>query len=448
VTIVGAERTTRGREIISVVLGADGRIGEQAKTQIDPTEEPHYVAGIGRRVFMVEGVTFGIAICHEAFRYPEIVRSLVLGGAQIVFVPHFVTTDDGSLPTLWCDASNPYNEKAILCRALENTVYVAAADVAGPDQGSATCIIAPDGTLVARLEYGRVGVVAADIDLDRATRLLALRWAPSATRESPAQGVYPAPGDSSSSVVVRTSYDASSTRSSSGRWRRPGSPTTISIPRPRARRSHGRTRSARRASYQQSPAGSRQRQAVLVRIAEQWSPVHWRAFGRCGGEPIDIGTCRGVAPARNDAIAHSPEPEARSNTRRPATDSGCSRRYRPIASPPAQANAQYGRAASGSRVSSCTACHSGSTSSARWRRISSSPGTGRRRVWRSTKARGDAAMAGPALRREGEGADDDLDRLTVGRGSPAEQPQVEADTLVAGRWNVGADVRLRGDDRA
>lgn len=180
VTIVGTERPTpAGREILSVVFGADGtRLGEQAKTQIDPTEEPHYIAGTGRRVFTAAGVTFGIAICHEGFRYPEIARSLVLGGAQIIFAPHFVTTDDGSLPVRWCAASNPYNEKALLCRALENTVYVAASNAAGPDQGSATCIIAPDGTLVASLDYGAVGVVAADIDLDRADRLLARRWAP------------------------------------------------------------------------------------------------------------------------------------------------------------------------------------------------------------------------------------------------------------------------------
>ena len=180
VTIVGAEHPTpAGRQIVSVVFDADGtRLGEQAKTQIDPTEEAHYVTGSGRRVFTAAGVTFGIAICHEAFRYPEIARSLVLGGAQIVFVPHFVTTDDGSLPSRWCDASNPYNEKALLCRALENTVYVAASNVAGPDQGSATCIIAPDGTRAASLDYGVVGVAAADLDLDTADRRLALRWAP------------------------------------------------------------------------------------------------------------------------------------------------------------------------------------------------------------------------------------------------------------------------------
>jgi predicted amidohydrolase len=180
VAIVGTERPTpAGREIVSIVLGADGmRLGLQAKTQIDPTEEADYVPGTGRRTFTAAGLTFGIAICHEAFRYPEITRSLVLAGAHVVFVPHFVTTDDGSLPTRWCDAANPFNEKALLCRALENTVYVATSNVAGPDQGSVTGVIAPDGTLLASLAYGVVGVVAADLDVDLATRRLALRWAP------------------------------------------------------------------------------------------------------------------------------------------------------------------------------------------------------------------------------------------------------------------------------
>ncbi len=180
VTIVGAELpTSAGREIVSVVIDADGtRIGVQAKTQIDPSEEPNYVPGTGRRGFSAAGLTFGIAICHEAFRYPEIARSLALDGAQVIFIPHYVTTDDGSLPTRWGDPANPYNEKAIMCRALENTVYVAASNVTGPDQGSQTCIIAPDGTQVASLDYGVVGVVAADIDPALANRSLALRWAP------------------------------------------------------------------------------------------------------------------------------------------------------------------------------------------------------------------------------------------------------------------------------
>lgn len=178
--IVGAERPTpAGRELVAWVIDRDGSVlGVQAKTQIDPGEEAHYVPGTGRRVFVVAGLAFGVAICHEAFRYPEITRSLVLAGAQVVFVPHWVTTDDGSLPETWCDRGSPYNEKALLCRALENTVFVAQANCAAPDQGSITGIVAPDGTLVASLPYGAAGVAAADLDLATATRRLALRWAP------------------------------------------------------------------------------------------------------------------------------------------------------------------------------------------------------------------------------------------------------------------------------
>jgi predicted amidohydrolase len=184
VGIVGAERPTpAGREIVAVVLDADGtRLGVQAKTQIDPTEEVAYVPGSGRRTFAAAGVTFGVAICHEAFRYPEVVRALALEGAQIVFVPHYVTTEGGPLPERWCDPGNPYNEKALLCRALENTIYVAPANVAGADQGSASCIVAPDGSLLAQVPYGRVGVADADVDLDLADRLLARRWAPERNR--------------------------------------------------------------------------------------------------------------------------------------------------------------------------------------------------------------------------------------------------------------------------
>jgi predicted amidohydrolase len=180
VAIVGAERPTpAGREIVAIVLGADGSpIGMQSKTQIDPSEERWYVPGSGRRVFSAAGLTFGIAICHEAYRYPEVTRSLVLAGANVVFVPHYVVTDDGSLPARWCDAANPYNEKALLLRALENKVYIAAANVAGPNQGSITGIVAPDGRLVASLPYGQVGVVSADIDPELADRRMALRWAP------------------------------------------------------------------------------------------------------------------------------------------------------------------------------------------------------------------------------------------------------------------------------
>ena len=67
-------------------------------------------------------------------------------------------------------------------RALENTIYVAAANAAAPDQGSASCIISPAGSLLARVPYGAPGVAVADLDPARADGLMARRYAPERNR--------------------------------------------------------------------------------------------------------------------------------------------------------------------------------------------------------------------------------------------------------------------------
>ena len=127
-----------------------------------------------------------------------------------------------------------------------------------------------------------------------------------------------------------------------------GRPTRTLIRRSRARRSHGRTRPARRASYQQSPAkmtstsgGSSSRTSRRTTVTRRPLALAFSSIAAAAKASISAPVAS-AAPACNAAIAHSPEPDAMSNTRRPATASGCSRRYRPIASPPAHANAQYG----------------------------------------------------------------------------------------------------------
>src|SRR4051812_19778800 len=72
--VLGTERVTdRGLKITACVIGADGcTIGWQDKGQIDPSEEVTYSAlGTERQVFTVGPLTFGVAICHEGWRYPE-----------------------------------------------------------------------------------------------------------------------------------------------------------------------------------------------------------------------------------------------------------------------------------------------------------------------------------------------------------------------------------------
>jgi predicted amidohydrolase len=186
-TILGSERTTEaGRQIVAAVFAADGTLlGVQTKNQLDPSEEPLYVPGTTRQIFEVKGVKFGIAICHEGFRYPETVRWAAARGAQIVFHPHCTGSDKtGVRPSRWGDPSGPYYEKAMMCRALENTVWFASVNYGFRYPESATSVISPTGECVAHLPYGECGVLVREIDVAAATGLLARRYAPQRHRET------------------------------------------------------------------------------------------------------------------------------------------------------------------------------------------------------------------------------------------------------------------------
>ena len=178
--------TNEGRHIAAVVFDANGTtLGIQTKNQLDPSEENWYIPGQTRQIFQIDGLKFGIAICHEAFRYPETVRWAAVRGAQMVFHPHCTGSDrTGSQPSEWGSPDSPYYEKAMMCRGLENTIYFASVNYAFRYQESATSLISPTGECLAHLPYGREGVLVYDINLDAATGLLASRLAPGRYHDS------------------------------------------------------------------------------------------------------------------------------------------------------------------------------------------------------------------------------------------------------------------------
>ena len=177
--IVGMEwQTDRGLENRAVVLSPAGRVlGHQTKNQITPGgESDNYVADGQRRLFTVKGVKFGIAICHEGWRYPETVRWAAVRGAQIIFQPQVTGSDqEGRKLRKWGEA---FYEKAMQCRSGENSIYFASVNQAMKFQNSATSLIDPDGVLVDHVPYGHEDLLVADIDLSKATRLYAKRYRP------------------------------------------------------------------------------------------------------------------------------------------------------------------------------------------------------------------------------------------------------------------------------
>ena len=185
-TILGMERLTEaGRQIVAVVIDTRGHIlGYQTKNQLDPTEDRFYVPGNTRQLFEINGTKFGVAICHEAWRYPETVRWAAVRGAKIVFHPHHTGSDQSGVRlTEWGAASSPYYEKAMMMRSRENTIYFASVNYGMRFQESATSLIDPSGRCQAFLPYGQEGVLVQAIEVEEATGLLATRYAPERYRE-------------------------------------------------------------------------------------------------------------------------------------------------------------------------------------------------------------------------------------------------------------------------
>jgi predicted amidohydrolase len=177
--ILGTERVVDDDLVITaLVVNRDGTIaGFQDKVQIDPSEEGIYSPGSGRRVFQTGPLTFGVAICHEGWRYPETVRWAVRQGAHIVFHPHFHEAEPGSYrPSRFADPANSFHEKAALCRAAENTCYFATINYASAGSPTTSAVVRPDGTLLSYQPYGEEGLLIADIDISAATGLLAARY--------------------------------------------------------------------------------------------------------------------------------------------------------------------------------------------------------------------------------------------------------------------------------
>ena len=106
----------------------------------------------------------GLTVCYD-IRFPELYRSLVFGGAQIITVPSAFTFPTGEAH--W--------EALLRARAIENQVYVVAPAQFGPnvhgfsDYGN-SMIVDPWGRVLARAA-DQEGVVVAPIDLEYQERV-------------------------------------------------------------------------------------------------------------------------------------------------------------------------------------------------------------------------------------------------------------------------------------
>jgi len=180
--VIGMEwESTLGVHNVAFAISREGKVlGYQAKNQLPLEEEPFYVPDGRRRLFEIDGVPFGITVCHEGWRYPESVRWSATRGALVVFHPQLTGSDlKGPSIERWGDPTSPYYEKAMVARGIENTIYFASVNYAMRYPDSATSLIGPDGECLAYVPYGQEQLLVCDLDLSRATRLCARRFKPS-----------------------------------------------------------------------------------------------------------------------------------------------------------------------------------------------------------------------------------------------------------------------------
>ena len=157
------------------MIGPDGKIaGNYRKSHIPDGpgyQEKFYFrpGNTGFKVWPALGTTLGVGICWDQW-YPEVARSMMLMGAQILFYPTAIGTEphDPDLDTsrLW--------RRAMIGHAVSNVVPIVAANRIGTEGGQRfyghSFICDERGDLVAEFGAEETGVLVAELDLAAAKK--------------------------------------------------------------------------------------------------------------------------------------------------------------------------------------------------------------------------------------------------------------------------------------
>jgi 5-aminopentanamidase len=157
------------------VIDGDGRLlGGYRKTHLFAEEPEVFSAGERFEVFDTSMAPIGVLICYDV-EFPETVRALALGGARVVLVS-----------TANMEPYQESQEVYLRSRALENGVFVAAANTIGEDERyryfGQSAVADPGGRIIARAGDDEE-IVIADLDLAETTE--AQRSSPYLDRRRP-----------------------------------------------------------------------------------------------------------------------------------------------------------------------------------------------------------------------------------------------------------------------
>jgi N-carbamoylputrescine amidase len=148
----------------SPVIDTDGRLLGRTRmvhiTDYDRFHERGYYApgDTGAPVYRTAAGRVGVAICYDR-HYPEYMRALALGGAEIVVVPQAGTEGE------WPDG---LYEAEMQVAAFQNGYWVALCNRVGAEERLAfageSFVCAPDGSVAARAPRGEDHVLLCEVD--------------------------------------------------------------------------------------------------------------------------------------------------------------------------------------------------------------------------------------------------------------------------------------------
>ena len=153
----------------SVIVGRNGEVLAKYRKihlfdvdipdKIRYKESEHVIAGNEIVTANMGSFYAGLVICYD-LRFCELFRNLALKGAKVIFIPSAFTQATGEYH--W--------EPLIKARAIENQVFVIAANQTGTSPNNITCygksmIVDPWGRVLAKTEDNE-NIITAEIDLD------------------------------------------------------------------------------------------------------------------------------------------------------------------------------------------------------------------------------------------------------------------------------------------
>lgn len=123
-------------------------------------EQDYYTPGdTGAPVYATKHGRIGVAICYDR-HYPEVMRALALGGAQVVFVPQAGTPDE------WPEG---LYEAEMRVAAFQNGYFTALANRVGREShlefAGESFVCDPAGRVIARAAAARDEILTCDLDL-------------------------------------------------------------------------------------------------------------------------------------------------------------------------------------------------------------------------------------------------------------------------------------------